>query len=102
MQRLLVLTMALEEALLDERWDEAGALVQARSREIESLSNAEGSDVRALVLVREIEGRLLATLRERRGEAIEGIRSGQTTRRALDKYRASSAVVEFEVEKSAA
>ncbi|MCW5941317.1 MAG: hypothetical protein KIS66_03745 [Fimbriimonadaceae bacterium] len=102
MQRLLVLTMALEEALLSERWDEASALVRARSREIENLSGAEGGDVRALVLVREIEGRLLDTLRERRGEAIEGIRSGQNTRRALDRYRASAAVVEFEVEKSAA
>jgi len=65
-QQLLLVSLALEQAVSDENWDEAEALMRSRSVLIDRLEGMPlgGRSLEIVGLVRDFEGRLISALQE--------------------------------------
>ncbi len=91
-QRLLMLTLALEDSLRRENWNETDSILAQRSRLLDRLDR-EGvgpSDLPTLERCREAEDRILAQLRESKAAVSGTLRSRFQGRRAAAAYGADA------------
>ncbi len=92
-QRLLMLTLALEDSLRRESWNEADSILVQRAKVLDRLSAAglTEADVPTLERLREAESRILRFLEESKAAVSGSLRSRLQSRRAAAAYSASAA-----------
>jgi len=90
-QHLLMLTLALEDSLRRESWNEADSILVQRARVLDRLSPGDLSEADGPLLerCREAEGRILAFLEESKAAVTGSLRSRLQGRRAAAAYTAS-------------
>lgn len=90
-ERIYVLTLALEEALQNERWEEAEALFGTRDSALAELERAalSRSERQRLNDIRELERRILGSLQQGRRDVLDTIAQSNTGRRMMQAYRAA-------------
>lgn len=87
-ERLLALSLATEDAVRGERWDEVGDLLRSRDPllaylETHGVDNIDGT---TLERVREADARIATALSEMRSSLVEEIAQAFQTRRAQGAY----------------
>jgi hypothetical protein len=88
-ERLLVITLALEEACRNEAWEELSQLLSARDACIADLERCDllSVDSNCLERVRSVQERVRAELSRRQAEVVREFREDAASHRARDAYR---------------
>ena len=91
-QRLLLTTLALEDALGRESRHEIDCLVAQRQKLLDKLESLtlDSAAVAVLETVAAVEKRMLAKLEEARAAVADQLRNRQQVKRAVKAYKASS------------
>jgi hypothetical protein len=86
-ERLVVLTLALEEALRGEAWTEADSLFQARADALEAVFNDPEVTSADLAPVLAADDRLHRSLESSRNEVVDLLKHSREARSAAFRYR---------------
>ena len=86
LDRLLLLTLACEQALASEQWSELDSLLHERSVLLRSITSEQRYDPR-LAQIQAVETRMMGNLRDWRSAVAQEATRGRDAKRAAVAYR---------------